>query len=101
MHHARGGAGAEERAGEVDLDHLPPDGRLGAERSRHDRRDPCVTDPHVDAAPLGDGRVGHRLVELLVAHVAWEHEGRTRKRVCHRLEVALGASDERHPRAAA
>ena len=35
---------------------------------------PGVADPHVDAAPLGDGGVGHRLVEVLVGDVAAEHQ---------------------------
>ena len=40
-----------------------PDRRVGLERAGDDRRDPGVADPHVDAAPLGDGGVGDRLVE--------------------------------------
>ena len=63
LHHAGRGAGAEERAGEVHVDDLAPHRRVGLARAGEDGRDPGVADPHVDAAPLGDGRVGDRLVE--------------------------------------
>ena len=76
-HHAGGGPGAEERAGEVDVDHLAPDLRLDRERAGDDRGDAGVADPHVDAAPLGDGGVGDRFVEVGVADVAAEHERRS------------------------
>ena len=69
-HHPGRGAGAEERAGEVHVEDLAPDRRIGLARSGHDRRDPRVADPHVDAAPFGHGGVGDRFVELLVGHVA-------------------------------
>ena len=42
----------------------------GCRAARDDRRDPGIADPHVDAAPLGDRRICHRLVEVLVGDVA-------------------------------
>ena len=78
-HHAGGGAGAEEGAGEVDVDHVAPDLRVDAERAGDDRGDAGVADPDVDAAPLGHGAVGDGLVEVGVADVAAEHERRARE----------------------
>src|SRR3954452_1810551 len=69
-HDTGGGACTEERAGEGHVDDLPPHRRPRLTRTRDDRLDPRVADPHVDATQSGHGRVGHRLVEVLVGHVA-------------------------------
>ena len=63
-HHPGRGAGPEERAREVHVEDLAPHRGIGGERAGEDRGDPRVADPHVDAAPLGDGGVGDRLVEV-------------------------------------
>ena len=98
-HDASRGARAEEGRREVHLEHLAPDRRVGLARTGHDRRDAGVADPDVDAAPLGHGGVGDRLVERLVGDVAAAHERRPGELGGDALQVGLGAGDERHERA--
>ena len=73
-HRTGRGAGAEECTGQVHVEDLTPDRRIGFERPGQDRRDPRVADPDVDATPLGHRAIGDRVVELAVGHVARERE---------------------------
>ena len=96
-HHPGRGTRAEERTGEVDVEDLAPHRRIGLARPGDDRRDPRVADPHVDAAPLGDGGVGDGFVEVLVGDLAGEHQGGAGELVGQRLEVGLGPRHQRDP----
>src|SRR4051812_20848870 len=98
-HDTRRGARAEECTREVHVDDVAPHRRVDAQRAADDRGDAGVADPHVDAAPLGDGAVGDGFVEVGVADVAREDERRPRQLGRDLLEVGLGAGDEGHERA--
>ena len=77
-HHPGGGAGTEERPGEVDIDNVPPHLGRGAEGPGHDRRDPGIADPDIHSAPRRHRPVGHRLVELGVSDIAARTAGSAR-----------------------